>query len=295
MKKILLVSFLSISTYCFAQNSDFSELNEKDIAANSTGELTSTQPLKTNTAEREELLFQKYGMIKVPGGSFVMGDNEGNRDEKPEHTVKVDTFYMARYECTQKIWQEVMQSNPSKSIGDNKPVEKVTWNDAQEFIRKLNEITGMNFRLPTEAEWEFAARGGNHSNNYTYSGHNVLDNVGWYWQNSGTKSLSGTWDAKKISESNCQTNPVGQKSPNELGLYDMSGNVWEWCSDWYSDYYYLRSEKNNPKGPEMGEYKVKRSGSWYYLDNYCKVTFRSYFKPDKTNIFIGFRLAHDAN
>ncbi|HDP98542.1 MAG TPA: hypothetical protein ENN22_05075, partial [bacterium] len=154
-------------------------------------------------------------MVFVAGGTFMMGSNEYD-NEKPIHKVYVDDFYIGKYEVTQKQWFEIMGSNPSRFKGDNLPVERVSWNDVQEFIRKLNAKTGGNFRLPTEAEREYASRGGSRSAHFKYSGSNNVDNVAWYDNNSGRK-----------------THPVGTKQPNELGLYDMSGNVWEWCSDWY--------------------------------------------------------------
>ena len=145
--------------------------------------------------------------------------SEAESDEKPTHNVTLSSYYICKYEVTQALWRAVMGSNPSYFKGDNLPVESVSWNDCQTFINRLNSYTGRNFRLPTEAEWEFAARGGNYSRHYKYSGSNYIGDVAWYGDNSGNR-----------------THPVGTKQANELGLYDMSGNVWEWCSDWYGSY-----------------------------------------------------------
>ena len=167
-----------------------------------------------------------------------------------------------------------MGSNPSRFKGANRPVERVSWDDCQTFIRKLNAMTGKTFRLPTEAEWEYAARGGNKSNGYKYSGGNTLGNVAWYGDNSG----SGTHDVKT-------------KSPNELGIYDMSGNVWEWCQDWYGKDYYSSSPQSNPQGPSSGSSRVRRGGSWFDNATYCRVAYRFSYTPTNTNYYLGFRLA----
>jgi len=174
--------------------------------------------------------------VQVKGGTFT---RDGSN-------VTVGDFYICKYEVTQELWEEVMGNNPSEfTEGENLPVENVSWDDAQEFIRKLNSITGKKYRLPTEAEWEFAARGGNNSKGYKYSGSDDINQVAWYDDNSGNR-----------------TYPVGQKAPNELGIYDMSGNVWEWCSDWYGDY--PSGAVTNPTGPVNGSNRVFRGGSWDY-------------------------------
>ena len=193
-------------------------------------------------------------------------------DERPTHSVTVSSFQMGKYEVTQAQWRAVMGSNPSNFSGcDNCPVDDVRWNDVQDFIRKLNVKTGKNYRLPTEAEWEFAARGGNKSKGYKYGGGNNLSNVGWYYDNSGSK-----------------THAVGQKQANELGIYDMSGNVWEWCGDWYGDY--SSSSQANPKGPSYGSNRVLRGGSWYYDAGYCQVSHRGNRNPGNRASHNGFRL-----
>lgn len=173
---------------------------------------------------------------------------------------------------TQELWQAVMGSNPSDFIGNDLPVENVSWNDCQEFISQLNALTGENFRLPTEAEWEFACRGGNNSRGYKYSGSTYIDNVAWYEDNSGG-----------------EPHPVVTKSPNELGIYDMSGNVWEWCADWYGDY--SSGAQTNPKGPYDGSDRVFRGGNWYDFAGFCRSSLRLYCDPMRYSSNLGLRLA----
>ena len=165
-----------------------------------------------------------------------------------------------------------MGCNPSRFEGSDLPVECVSWDTCQEFIQKLNSLTGRNFRLPTEAEWEFACRGGINSRGYKYSGSNDIDNVAWYDGNSGD-----------------QTHPVGTKAPNELGIYDMSGNVWEWCSDWYADY--TSNSQTNPKGPQSGSFRVGRGGSWNGRAGYCRSSYRCIINPAYRFGSLGLRLA----
>ena len=219
-------------------------------------------------------------MVKVEGGTFTMGatseqGNEVYSDEKPAHKVTLSDYHIGKYEVTQEEWKAVMGTNPSRFTGNNKPVERVPWNDCQEFIKKLNLLTGLQFRLPTEAEWEYAARGGRKSQGYKYSGSNNVDDVAWYDYN--------------FSET---THQVGTKRPNELGLYDMSGNVYEWCSDWYSSSYYSSSPTTNPTGPTTGSFRVRRGGSWLNDAQYCRVSRRDDYDPDYRYHFIGFRLAY---
>ena len=216
-------------------------------------------------------------MVRVEGGTFTMGakseqGSDAYDDEKPTHQVTLSSFSIGKYEVTQEEWQAVMGSNPSNFNGAKYPVESVSWDDCQTFIRKLNQMTGKSFRMPTEAEWEFAARGGNRSNHYKYSGSNNLSSVAWYGDNSGSK-----------------THPVGQKSPNELGLYDMSGNVWEWCADRYGDY--TSSAQTNPKGPSNGSYRVHRGGSWNDDARDCRVSYRDSGSPSYSINDLGLRLA----
>ncbi len=223
--------------------------------------------------EQINFLDNQIQMVFVKGGTFQMGSNIED-DEKPIHSVTVSDFYIGKYEVTQKLWKEIMGNNPSDFKGDNLPVEKVSWNDIQDFLKKLNKKTGKNFRLPTEAEWEYAARGGNKSRNYKYSGSNNIDDVAWYDNNSDN-----------------ETHTVGSKKSNELGIYDMSGNVWEWCSDWYDGNYYSKSPKENPTGPTAGSYRVLRGGSWFSSAKSCRPANRNYNTPDNSNASIGFRFA----
>ena len=216
-------------------------------------------------------------MVKVEAGTFMMGATpemeKPNSDEKPVHQVTlINDYYMGKYEVTQALWEAVMGSNPSYFKGDNLPVEKVSWNDCQKFISKLNSLTGRMFRLPTEAEWEYAARGGKESRGYQYSGSSNISDVAWYDENSGSK-----------------THPVGTKQANELGIYDMTGNVWEWCSDWYSSY--SSSSQTNPTGSDSGSARVSRGGGWFNDASYCRLSVRFYYTPDFRLDILGLRLA----
>ena len=220
-------------------------------------------------------------MVFVQGGTFTMGctseqGKDCKKDEKPAHQVTVSDFYIGKYEVTQAQWQVIMGSNPSRfQKGDNYPVEKVSWNDVQEFIRKLNTQTGKNYRLPTEAEWEFAARGGNGSMGYKYSGSNIAGDVAWY-----------------VDDSKLETNTVGTKSPNELGIYDMSGNVSEWCSDCYG--YYNSNAQTNPQGPSSRIDRVLRGGGWGNKARSVRTTYRIRSAPGNRSFSIGFRLVCSA-
>ena len=249
--------------------------------------------LYTDTAQNLNL-----EMVAVKGGTFQMGSNDGDDNEKPVHSVTLSNYYIGKYEVTQKLWKAVMGNNPSHFKGDNLPVENVSWNDVQAFLRKLNQITGKHYRLPTEAEWEYAARGGSLSpagrgagGGQKYSGSNNLDEVAWYWKNSGNKLLSGDWNWSTIELNNCKTHTVGTKTPNELGIYDMSGNVWEWCNDWYSRKYYKKSAGTNPQGPSSDSFRVLRGGGWKSTAHGCRVANRYYWEPYDREKKIGFRLA----
>ena len=218
-----------------------------------------------------------FEMVHVEGGTFRMGatsEQEENAydSEKPVHSVTLSSYYIGKTEVTQALWQAVMGSNPSYFKGSALPVESVSWNDCQEFIQKLNSLTGRNFRFPTSAEWEFACRGGNNSRGYKYSGSNNLANVAWYDDNSDG-----------------QTHPVATKAPNELGIYDMSGNVWEWCGDWYANY--TSNSQTNPKGPQSGSLRVDRGGSWGSLARRCRSSFRGGDRPTFRFNLLGLRLA----
>lgn len=234
------------------------------------------EPIPAPEPQPSQDILSEIKMVYVSGGTFTMGgtSEQGSdawSDEKPAHSVALGGYYIGKYEVTQKLWKAVMGSNPSGFKGDNLPVENVSWNDVQEFLKKLNAMTGKQYRLPTEAEWEFAARGGNSSRGYKYSGGNI-DNIAWYGNNSGDK-----------------THAVGTKLPNELGIYDMSGNVYEWCQDWFGNY--NGSLQNNPKGAKSGSNRVRRGGCWSGYDRYCRVSCRNNAAPSFRSATLGFRLA----
>lgn len=219
-----------------------------------------------------------FNMIAVKGGTFTMGATSEQGDdaysyEKPTHQVTLSDYCIGETEVTQELWQAVMGSNPSNFTGNlQRPVEKVSWNDCQEFIKKLNQLTGKTFRLPTEAEWEYAARGGSQSKGYKYAGSNTIGDVAWYTSNSSST-----------------THPVKQKQANELGLYDMSGNVWEWCQDWYDSY--SSTPQTNPAGPSSGSIRVFRGGSWGADARDCRVSRRYNNTPTFRYCLLGLRLA----
>lgn len=218
-----------------------------------------------------------HDMVRVEGGTFEMGGTreqgeDAFEDEKPTHKVTLSTFSIGRYPITQDQWEAVMGNNPSHFKGEKLPVESVSWFDCQEFVKKLNEMTGRHFRLPTEAEWEYAARGGKKGKRYKYSGGNILMQVGWFNENSGGTS-----------------HDVGQKSPNELGLYDMSGNIWEWVQDWKGDF--TSEEQINPTGPETGLERVCRGGGWNREIDRARVSYRGDDQPDLRYCSLGLRIA----
>ena len=228
--------------------------------------------------------------VWVEGGTFWMGSDNGDSDERPIHSVTVSDFSISKYEVTQREWQEIMGNNPSSFKGNNLPVESVSWYDAIEYCNRRSEKEGLQpayrgsgnnitcdwnangYRLPTEAEWEYAARGGNGSpGNYTYSGSNSIDTVAWYAGNSGKR-----------------TQPVGMKAANSLGIYDMSGNVWEWCWDWYGSY--SSGSQTDPRGAVSGDRRVKRGGSWDLSAGYLRSAYRGYNGPYSRINYLGFRL-----
>lgn len=213
-----------------------------------------------------------FKMIFVEGGTFSMGSSSGDSDEQPVHSVTLSGYYIGETEVTQELWQAVMGSNPSAFTGNRRPVERVSWHDCQEFIEKLNALTGENFRLPTEAEWEYAACGGNKSKNYAYPGSDNVGDVAWYSGNS-----------------NSTTHEVKGKLPNELGLYDMGGNVWEWCSDWYGRY--SAGAVTNPQGPTSGSARIYRGGCWFYDADLCRCAYRDRSTPTGAGNTLGLRLA----
>lgn len=219
-----------------------------------------------------------FRMVKVDGGTFQMGatSEQGSdiaENELPVHKVTLSDYYIGETEVTQELWLAVMGSNPSYFSGLNTlPVENVSWEDCKTFTTKLYQLTGKWFRLPTEAEWEYAARGGNKSKGYKYCGSNDINTVAWYSHNSGSK-----------------THNVGTKSPNELGIYDMSGNVWEKCQDWWD--YYSGSAQTNPTGPSYGHSRVRRGGGWGNGDWGCRVPNRGYDYTTDASEYVGLRLA----
>ena len=226
-----------------------------------------------------------FYMIPVEGGTFSMGatpeqGSDASSREKPVHQVTVSSYYIGETEVTQSLWLAVMGTMPSNFTGMQLPVEQVSWEDCQAFIAALNAMTGQQFRLPTETEWEFAARGGNMSMGYKYSGSDNLASVAWY-------SYNDSWDVRGTGYYG--THPVATRNPNELMLYDMSGNVHEWCQDWYGAY--DAGEQVNPVGPAGGTTRVYRGGSWYFDEWFCRVSFRNSVSPSYTSYGIGLRLA----
>ena len=236
----------------------------------------------------------RFKMIGVEGGTFMMGaqnldstaenyDEDAWDDASPVHSVTLSDYFIGETEVTQELWRAVMGSNKSRYKGANMPMESVSWydicgydeTDTTCFLYKLNQKTGRHFRLPTEAEWEYAARGGGKTKGYKYSGGNKKNKGMWYGENSGNR-----------------THPVKKKSPNELGLYDMSGNVWEWCMDWYGRYYDYMGQ-TNPSGPEYGDGRVHRGGSWASTSKNCLVSSRENYYPSFSSNNIGFRLVLD--
>lgn len=217
-----------------------------------------------------------FRMILVEGGTFMMGatveqGSDAVAQERPVHQVTLTDYYIAETEVTQALWQAVMNATPSKNTGKNLPVEMVSWNDCQTFLTRLNQLTGLQFALPTEAQWEYAARGGNKSKSTKYSGGNNLKQTGWFGDNAGNK-----------------TRAVGTKQPNELGLYDMSGNVWEWCQDWYGTY--SSAAQTDPEGVVYGTERVARGGSVYRPQWMCRTSSRNKFAPIIRNNDLGLRL-----
>lgn len=260
-------------------------------------QLSSLEPI--SQVETPQTVSRILDMVLVEGGSFAMGDNAGGGDEKPVHTVNLSSFYICRYLITQELWQKIMGNNPSSVNGKNLPVDNISWMDCISFCNKLsvkegyqecylidgNNVTVLTnrsgFRLPTEAEWEYAARGGKKNSGFNYSGSNLLKSVGWY-NDSGIKKFLP------------QYHPVGLLKPNELGLYDMSGNVCEWCWDWYGTY--SSTANVNPLGPESGRSRVYRGGRWSDNATNCRVAYRNCAAPSGRRDYfgIGLRLVYAA-
>ncbi len=220
-------------------------------------------------------------IVFVKGGCFLMGDNfgDGGIDEKPVHRVCVDDFYMGKYAVTQEEWKKVMGDNPSPfRQGGKYPVESISWNDAQEFIHRLRKISGLKWRLPTEAEWEYAARSGGKKERYAGTDNEAeLDAYAWHDGNS-----------------EMIVHPVGEKKPNGIGLYDMSGNVWQWVQDRYDRDYYRQSPSDNPKGDPFGVNRIVRGGSALVNRGFLRLSYRDYLAPEYRGACFGFRLALSA-
>jgi formylglycine-generating enzyme required for sulfatase activity len=227
------------------------------------------------------LCAQEYPeMVEVTGGSFIMGDESGDKDEKPVHEVQVNTFRIAKTETTVRQWlafctatKRAMPEAPWFGLKDDHPIVNISWDDAIAYCTWLSAKNNKHYRLPTEAEWEFAARGGMTSKGYAYSGAKAPDSIAWF-----------------SSRSN-GTMPVAQKLPNELGLYDMTGNVWEWCSDWYDAGYYALRVKDNPQGPQSGKFFTLRGGAWDIGARNSRNSYRNPLSPTSRNHNKGFRVA----
>lgn len=224
--------------------------------------------------------YYKPEVAFVKGGTFQMGNANGQESEQPVHSVTLDDFSIGKYEVTVlqyrrfcDVTKRRMPYIPQWGWDNNHPIVNVKYDDAVAYCNWLKEEYGGNWRLPTEAEWEYAARGGDQSKGYIYSGDNDLNNVGWFGENSGN-----------------QPHRVGSKHPNELGIYDMTGNVWEWCSDWFGYYYYANSPSHNPTGPASEAYKVQRGASWGYPASKCYVTIRTIAPPSSPWSSAGFRV-----
>ncbi|WP_020535902.1 SUMF1/EgtB/PvdO family nonheme iron enzyme [Lewinella cohaerens] len=275
------------------------DIEEEDLRDDLLMEPSRSQPAPAPpriSEERELIALQEAkmpnapdGFIYVEGGTFIMGCQEGRDSdcfdwEKPAHKVTLSSFYLSKYQVTQAQWREVMGSDPPELYNkgcDECPVEGVNWNDIQRFLQKLNTQTGQSYRLPTEAEWEYAARGGKDSKGYLYSGSNDIGEVAWCKVNA---EKGNTYGSKKT------TRPIGGKRANELGLYDMCGNVWEWCSDWFVEYENFAQQ--NPCGPKSGVLRITRGGSWDDYSLRCRAAYRTAALPVARGGNIGFRLAH---
>jgi formylglycine-generating enzyme required for sulfatase activity len=215
-------------------------------------------------------------MVYLEGGTFTMGCANCNDDESPQHSVTLGSFSIGKYPVTNRQWEAIMGEIPPFTESYDYPICMVNWDEVMEFISRLNAMTGKKFRLPSEAEWEYAARGGAKSKGYVYSGSKKLNDVGWFKDNSG-------------KEQRVDPFPAGKKKSNELGIYDMSGNIWEWCSDWYGAYSAV--PQHDPSGAASGSFRVIRGGYWNSAKNDCRVTRRSYESPNMHSNVIGFRLA----
>ncbi len=262
--------FSAISTSSSTSSSSLSS------SSSSTSNITQSDPTTSDDKKTFTVNGVSFTMIRVEGGTFTMGatseqGNDAYDSEKPAHQVKLSSYSIGETEVTQELWEAVMSGNPSNIKGAKRPVDQVSWDDCLEFIKKLNKLTKKSFRLPTEAEWEYASRGGSKCNGYKYSGSNTLGDVAWYTDNSGYT-----------------THNVATRQSNELGLYDMSGNVWEWCSDWYGSY--SSGNQTNPQGANSGRTRVGRGGGWGSIARYCRSSYRDSYDPGSRDIGLGLRL-----
>jgi formylglycine-generating enzyme required for sulfatase activity len=269
--------------------------------ARSTSTPTSTAPAFDKT--RQESARVKFEFAKIKPGEYMMGCSNGDpdclADEQPAHRVRITkAFEIGKYEVTQSQWQSVIGTSPAHFKGPDRPVESVSWNDVQQFLARLNQQhDGYRYRLPTEAEWEYAARAGTTARYYAPS----LDAIAWYGDNSGEKIIDSKaiWEAdranyvKRIGENRDETHSVGLKQPNAWGLYDMEGNVLEWVQDWYADQYYRSSPAADPPGPANGQFRVVRGGSWSYNAVFARVSHRALVEPSSSNLLIGFRCVRE--
>ena len=247
---------------------------EEKLAAT---EIDALKPNKDFFPNQEKVEKLSNDFVFVEGGTFIMGSPETEEeryDDETQHEVTVDSFYMQASVVTQELWEAVMGNNPSsQDIGSELPVTNVSWFDCLEFIKAINELTGKHFRLPTEEEWEYAAKGGNKSKGYIYSGSNNIKEVAWYEENSGDR-----------------LHVVKELQANELGLYDMSGNVREWCEDWYEPYRLVQKSSQDPKGADDANRRVLRGGNWDEETADCRSAYRYCSRPNTRNGLIGFRI-----
>ena len=268
VQKCILFVLLFICTNGFSQS----------ISKRPNNTHSSTQTINQHKRAQNEIINELLQHMKfIVGGSITIGATPGQIREVadsaiPPHMVVVANYYIGQYEVTQEEWESVMHSNPSNHKNPKFPVENVSYNDCIDFIRKLNAITNKTFRLPTEAEWEYAAREGSSDCTYRFAGSDHINDVAWNKENS-----------------NGMTHKVGTKTPNALNIYDMSGNVWEWCSDWYSPY--NDKKQINPTGPSIGNSRIIRGGGWGYGEWHCQVSYRQGLNPASFNDGLGFRLA----
>ena len=273
MKRIV----VSIFSICLSLNISAQASGGQIRRSKPTAKVTTKSPSINKEAVIRNLI---RNMVYVQGGTFAMGATEEQggkswvRDAKPLHNVSLNSFYIGKYEVTQEEWLAVMNNNPSEFKGSKRPVENVSWKQCQEFIERLNVLTGRYFRLPTEAEWEYSAIGAHYKRSFMLSGSNLPYDIAWYRYNSDGS-----------------THNVGQKDPNELGIYDMSGNVWELCQDWYGSY--NSASQINPKGPSSGYYRVIRGGGYDTSDDDCSVLHRGLMNPLEESNNIGLRLVLD--